>query len=81
MEKPRFFWSVYTKSKNVAIFNCTDPDEYNKLEGQEAKDKTVVATIKVGGMVSPLLAETWAQQMTDQLNQFDTANAAVAKMT
>lgn len=36
--------------------------------------------VEIGGMISKDLARTWADQLTDQLNKFDAANAAVAKL-
>lgn len=37
--------------------------------------------VQLYGMISKKLAETYALQIAEQLNQFDTANLAVAKLT
>lgn len=56
-----------------------EPDAYNKLDaGDRMKHRLV--QIASGGMISPVLANTWVTQIADQLNQFDVANAAVAKL-
>lgn len=62
----------------IVVIDC-DEATYNKLPGSE-RIKHILIDIKVGGMVSEQLARTWADQLTSQLNQFDAANAAVAKL-
>ena len=56
-----------------------EPDVYNKME-QSDRAKHLLVQVQSGGMISPTLANTWVVQMADQLNQFDVANAAVAKL-
>lgn len=55
------------------------PDTYNKMTGHERMKHRLVQ-ITSGGMISPMLAEAWVTQIADQLNQFDVANATVAKL-
>lgn len=56
-----------------------EPDVYNQLD-KNARSKHWLVQITSGGMISPTLANTWVVQIADQLNQFDVANAAVAKL-
>lgn len=53
---------------------------YNALSEIDRIEVRLVE-IKVGGMISEMLAKTWVEQIADQLNQFDVANAVVAKLT
>lgn len=55
-------------------------EKYNKLAVDD-KIKHQVVRIALGGIMSRALAETYAQQIADQLNGFDVANATVAKLT
>lgn len=55
-------------------------EEYNKLAVDD-KIKHQVVRIALGGIMSRALAEIYAQQIADQLNGFDVANATVAKLT
>lgn len=55
-------------------------EKYNKLAVDD-KIKHQVVRIALGGIMSRALAETYAQQIADQLNGFDIANATVAKLT
>lgn len=64
---------------SVAVI-ATPVGSYNALLESEREAARLI-DIKVGGMISELLALTWAGQICDQLNQFDVANAAVAKLT
>ncbi len=50
-----------------------------KLPTDEHK-KHVVVEFKVRGVLSTKVADVWAKKIAEQLNQFETANAAVAKM-
>ena len=50
-----------------------------KLPKDEHK-KHVVAEFKVRGVLSVKVADVWAKKIAEQLNQFENANAAVAKM-
>lgn len=65
---------------DVFVVIDVDPDFYNKL-GPADRPKHQLIRINSGGMISPTLANTWVAQLAEQLNQFDTANAAVAKLT
>ena len=56
------------------------PEAWEKLDPLE-RDKAIIVRIRLGGMISVQLAETWAIQLCEQLNQFDIANATVAKIT
>lgn len=67
------------RARSAAVLDVPD-NVYSKLEGA-AREKHILVEIRVGGMISQRLAETYVQQIADQLNQFDTANAAVAKLT
>ncbi len=40
----------------------------------------VVVEFKVRGVLSAKVADVWAKKIAEQLNQFETANATVAKM-
>lgn len=55
-------------------------DEYNRLAPSKRPEHQLVE-IRIGGAISPALATTWASDIADKLNQFDVANAAVAKLT
>ncbi len=50
-----------------------------KLPKDEHK-KHIVAEFKVRGVLSAKVADVWAKKIAEQLNQFETANATVAKM-
>lgn len=67
------------KVASAAVLDVPD-NVYSKLEGP-AQENHILVRIRVGGMISQRLAETYVQQIADQLNQFDAANAAVAKLT
>lgn len=54
-------------------------DNLMKLPKDEHK-KHVVVEFKVRGVLSAKVADVWAKKIADQLNQFENANAAVAKM-
>ena len=56
-------------------------DDFKRLDTEAEQHQHTIVKIRVGGMVSPNLGKIWAQQICDQLNQFDIANAAVAKLT
>ena len=56
-------------------------DRYKDLTTTGAQDAHIIVRVRIGGMISQRLAETYVQQIADQLNQFDAANAAVAKLT
>ena len=54
-------------------------EDLTKLPKDEHK-KHVVAEFKVRGVLSAKVADVWAKKIAEQLNQFENANAAVAKM-
>lgn len=54
-------------------------NELMKLPKDEHR-KHVVAEFKVRGVLSAKVADVWAEKVADQLNKFEAANAAVAKM-
>lgn len=54
--------------------------DYAKMQQHEREAHQIVR-IRLGGMMSERLAATYVRQIADQLNQFDIANAAVAKLT
>jgi len=56
-------------------------EKFKNLENGDEQERHTIAKIRIGGMVSKQLARVWAEQICDQLNQFDVANAAVAKLT
>lgn len=56
-------------------------DKFRKLGSVADQNHHTITKIQIGGMVSPRLGLVWAEQIRDQLNQFDIANAAVAKLT
>lgn len=67
------------KANSAAVLDVPD-DVFLKLEGP-AQKAHILVQVRIGGMISQRLAETYVQQIADQLNQFDAANAAVAKLT
>lgn len=56
-------------------------EEYNSKNTVAEQNAMTIVEIKIGGMVSEQLATQWCKEIQDQLNQFDIANAAVAKLT
>ena len=54
-------------------------EDLMKLPKDEQK-KHVVAEFKVRGVLSVKVADVLAKKIAEQLNQFENANAAVAKM-
>ena len=54
-------------------------DDLMKLPKDDHK-KHVVAEFKVRGVLSAKVADVWAKKIAEQLNQFENANAAIAKM-
>lgn len=65
---------------DFVIADCGTTEAFNKMTSEQ-RTKTIILRITPGGMISKMLADTWTKQMCDQLNQFDIANAAVAKLT
>lgn len=63
---------VFVTDLSVEDFKLLDPAD---------RDTHMLAKIRIGGILSKKLAETYAAQIADQLNQFDIANLAVAKLT
>lgn len=55
-------------------------EQYNKGDSGYQREHQLVA-IRIGGMISQRLAATYVKQICDQLNQFDIANATVAKLS
>ena len=47
---------------------------------KEMHSKHIVVEFKVRGVLSTKVADVWAKKIAEQLNQFESANAAVAKM-
>ena len=54
-------------------------EDLMKLPKDECQ-KHVVVEFKVRGVLSAKVADVWAKKIAEQLNQFENANAAVAKM-
>ena len=54
-------------------------DQLKKLEPARQKQH-VVAEFNSRGVLTPMVANIWANKIAEQLNQFENANAAVAKM-
>lgn len=79
MTEKRFHCGL-SKNDTFALVISTTPEKYNKLAGDVQAVHRLVE-IRVGGAMSPQLAEHYARQICDQLNQFDAANLAVAKLT
>lgn len=63
---------VFVTDLSVEDFKLLDPAD---------RDTHMLVKIRIGGILSQKLAETYAAQIADQLNQFDIANLAVAKLT
>lgn len=63
---------------HAAVLDVSRKD-YAKMQQQERETHQVVR-IRLGGMMSERLAATYVRQIADQLNQFDAANATVAKL-
>lgn len=55
-------------------------EKFNGL-GRDDKRPHVLAEFNIQGAMSKHLAHVYAEQIMKQLNQFDVANAAVAKLT
>ena len=55
-------------------------ENLKKLQTKMEVEAHTLVRIKSGGFISQRLANTWIDQICDQLNGFDTANAAVAKL-
>ena len=47
---------------------------------KEMRSKHIVVEFKVRGVLSIKVVDVWAKKIAEQLNQFENANAAVAKM-
>lgn len=70
----------YRNSGNERVVVINMPlDDLLKL-APATQQQHIVAEFKVRGVLSSQVAEVWAKKMAEQLNQFETANAAVAKM-
>jgi len=54
-------------------------DKLKELPTEEQK-KHLVVEFKVRGLVTSTVADVWAKKIAEQLNGFEAANAAVAKM-
>lgn len=76
----RRFHCGLSKNDTFALVISTTPERYNKLTN-EMQAAHLLVQIRIGGAMSPQLAEHYARQICDQLNQFDAANLAVAKLT
>ncbi len=63
---------VFVTDLSMEDFNLLDPAD---------RDKYMLVKIRIDGMISKKLAETYALQIAEQLNQFNIANLAVAKLT
>ena len=79
MAEKRFHCGL-SKNGTFVLVISTTPEEYNKLTN-EMQAAHLLVQIRIGGAMSPQLAEHYARQICDQLNQFDAANLAVAKLT
>lgn len=78
MDEPRFRTGKVGKDTYSVI--DVSHEEYNNLPyGERAQHRLV--EIKIGGMISNKLAKVWVEQIAKQLNEFDTANLAVAQLT
>ena len=53
--------------------------ELMKMSATE-QQKHIVVEFKVRGLITTKVANVWAKKIAEQLNQFENANAAVAKM-
>ena len=69
----------YVGGKTGVVVVDIPLNELMKLPA-DAHGKHVVAEFKVRGVLSAKVAEVWAKKIAEQLNQFEAANAAVAKM-
>lgn len=67
-------------TRTEALVIDISASEFNDLS-VEKRAKHKLVRIQIGGMVSEELARTWTDQIAAQLNQFDVANATVAKLT
>jgi hypothetical protein len=76
--EPRFH--AFKLQSGAYIVAGVSSKEWDSMDPSQ-RTKQMFVTINTGGMISPLLASTWAKGMAEQLNQFDVANAAVAKLT
>ena len=54
-------------------------DQLKKLEPARQKQH-VVAEFNARGVMTPKVAYVWAEKIAEQLDQFETANVAAAKM-
>ena len=54
-------------------------DELRKLPSAK-QDAHIVAELKISGTMTRKVADIFAEKIAEQLNQFEIANAAVAKM-
>lgn len=79
MRDKRFHCGLSKNDAFVLVISTT-PEEYNKLTNEMQAAHPLVK-IRVGGAMPLQLAEHYARQICDQLNQFDAANLAVAKLT
>ena len=64
----------------VEVVLSVPPDEFNKLDAA-GRQGCILVRIKTDTMISPKLARVWTEDIADKLNQFDIANAAVAKIS
>ncbi len=87
MATGRFNAQLYGKCLSDGTFKASHAfvtdlsTEDFKLLDPADRDKHMLVKIRIDGMLSKKLAETYATQIADQLNQFDIANLAAAKLT
>lgn len=70
--------AYYENSQGVVVVDIP----FDTLMGlpKEVRTKHIVVEFKVRGVLSAKVADVWAKKIAEQLNQFETANATVAKM-
>lgn len=70
--------AYYENSQGVVVVDIP----FDTLMGlpKEVRAKHIVVEFKVRGVLSAKVADVWAKKIAEQLNQFETANATVAKM-
>lgn len=76
MNEPRFFSG--SRPERCVVVDMP-AEQFNALVTVKDQEKHMLVEIKVGGAISPALGKIWTREIAQKLNEFDVANATVAK--
>jgi len=71
--------AVYSTDEKRVLVIDMPLNELKKLSGAQQKEHVLVE-FNASGVMTPKVIDIWAKKIAEQLNQFENANAAVAKM-